>query len=142
MMTGTLKSPEIPPESIVSAGLYEYNPCPIESPPMDSDTFMHYFYSPSCAYDESLWATRLPKRVDDALTDSNETLPQGWGIRIEERPHWRMFTFLMIVILLISALVAGLYSWKTGDNQTGVAIGAWLTTTQAAGLVGLFFWWH
>ena len=80
---------------------------------------------------------RLPRKLGPGLA----TMAQGWGIHLEERPDWPLFFAFMFFFLLLSGFVAGMYSWKTGDHQTGVAIGAWLTSVQTTGMAALFFWW-
>lgn len=84
-----------------------------------------------------MWGMRLPWKLGPALAP----MAQGWGIHLEERPDWPLFAAIMCLFLLLSGLVAGIYSWKTGDNQTGVAIGVWLTAVQAMGMTALFFRW-
>lgn len=68
-------------------------------------------------------------------------MTKGWGIHLEESPDWPLFAAANFVSLLASGLVAGIYSWKTGDTATGVAIGARLTATQTMGMTAIFFWW-
>lgn len=68
-------------------------------------------------------------------------MAQGWGIHLEERPDWQLFAGFMFLFPLLGGLVAGIYSFKTGDHATGVAIGAWLTAAQPMGMTALFFWW-
>jgi hypothetical protein len=68
-------------------------------------------------------------------------MSHGWGIYLEERSNWHLFAVLMFVLLLSSGVVAGIYSWKTKDHPTGVAIGAWLTAVQTMGVAAVFFWW-
>lgn len=120
----------------MQAGNYQYAPCPIDGPPIDSRIFFHYFYAPASKHPDSLWGSRLPWKLGPSLGP----MAQGWGIHLEERPDWPLFAAFMFLFLLVSGLVAGIYSWKTGDNQTGVAIGAWLTTVQATSMTALFFW--
>lgn len=84
-----------------------------------------------------MWCMRLPWKLGPGLTP----MAKGWGIHIEERSDWPLFAAFMFLFLLLSGLVAGIYSFKTGDHQTGVAIGTWLTAVQAAGMTALFFWW-
>jgi hypothetical protein len=38
------------------------------------------------------------------------------------------------LLSLLAKAVSGVYSWKKGDKQTGVAIGAWLGAVQAIDL--------
>lgn len=122
----------------VKAGRYRYAPCPIDEPPMDSRTFLHYFYSPASIHPDMIWSTRLPWKIGPR----QGLMAQGWGIHLEEQPDWPLFAALMCFFLIINGLVAGIFAWKTGDNSTGVAIGTWLTAVQAMGTTALFFWWR
>jgi hypothetical protein len=69
-------------------------------------------------------------------------MAQGWGIHLEERPDWPLFAAMNFILLLVSGMVTGIYSWKMKDTQTGVALGAWLTAVQTMGLTVVFFWWR
>ena len=141
-MSGDLLCPSIPPQSEVEKGRYSYQPCPIDEPPMHTNTFMHYFYfSDASKHATSLWGPRLPRKLGYPLTSCAEPLAQGWGVEIQEQPHWAMFATLMFLLLILSGLVAGTYCLKTGDHQTGIAIGAWLTSVQTMGVTAFFFWW-
>jgi hypothetical protein len=109
---------------------------------MSSDAFMHYFYhSLSSNYDlHSIWGPRLPQRLRSSLTASPEPLVEGWGIQIEEGRNWLLIGICILFMLLFSGLVAGTYSWKTGDHQTGVAIGSWLNAVLAMVLTTIQLW--
>jgi len=109
----------------------------MDEPPIDSRTFLHHFYASETDHPDLMWGSRLPWKLGPSLGP----MDKGWGILLEERPDWPLFAALMFPFVLLSGLVAGIYSWKTGDNQTGVAIGAWLTTVQTLGMTAVFFWW-
>ncbi|CVL07632.1 uncharacterized protein FMAN_14509 [Fusarium mangiferae] len=136
-IAGTIDSPVIPPKEEVDAGKYVYTPCPIEEIPMYSRTFFHHFYSPASKHPYAFWGMRLPRKLGPKLGP----MTQGWEIHLEERPDWSLFTLLMFILLLLSGLIAGLYSWRTGDHQSGIAIGTWLTSVQAMGITALCLWW-
>lgn len=140
-IAGTLLAPSIPPKEHVDNRQYLYRPCPIDEPPMTSDWFMHYFnFIDDSKHRDEIWGVRLPKKLGISLANSTKPLACGWGIKIEEGPNWTCISIFMFSFVLISGLVAGTYAGLTHDNQTGVAIGAWLTTIQAMGLAALFFW--
>lgn len=136
LICGTLEAPSLPPASEVSHN-YNYDPCPIDEPPIDSRTFFHHFYAHASQHLDTIWSERLPWKVGSAL----ESKAHGWGIHLEERPDWPLLAALMCVLLLLSGAVAGIYGWMMGDAQTGVAIGAWLTSVQVMGITAVFFWW-
>lgn len=141
-MVGSLTAPAIPPKSEVEARRYSYQPCPIDEPPVPHTAFMHLFlYGDASKHPLAQWGPRLPRKVGDPFAVSGQSLALGWGVEIQERPHWAMFTASMFLVLLLSGLVAGIYSWRTGDHQSGIAIGTWLTSTQAMAVATLFFWW-
>jgi hypothetical protein len=104
---------------------------------LDSRTFLHHFYGPISPHPDVLWSERLPWKVGPALQPKD----YGWGVYLEESPDWPLFAALMCLLLLLSAAIAGIYAWKMEDAQTGVAIGAWLTSVQALGITAVFFWW-
>ncbi|KAB8202235.1 hypothetical protein BDV34DRAFT_228561 [Aspergillus parasiticus] len=129
--------PSLPPEAEVKAGKYRYIPCPIDEPPMDNRTFFHHFYSSASKHPDTMWGPRLPWKLGPGLGP----MASGWGIHLEEEPDWLLFAALMFLFLLLSGVAAGIYSWRTGDHPTGVAIGTWLMAVQAMGATALFFWW-
>lgn len=135
-MAGTIELPSIPPENEVKDGKYRYDPCPIDEPPMDNRTFLHYFYSPASMHPDLMWSLRLPWKLGPGLGP----MAQGWGIQLEEQPDWSLFAFFMFLFLLVSGFIAGIYAWKSGDHPTGIAIGAWLTAVQTMGMTAVFFW--
>ncbi|KAF7672560.1 hypothetical protein GT037_009591 [Alternaria burnsii] len=131
------ETPSKPPATEVRHN-YEYDPCPIELPPMNSRVFFHHFYAPKSHHPDVFWSERLPWKVGPALGPKEI----GWGIHFEENPDWPLFAALMCLLLLLSGAVAGIYGWKMKDAQTGVAIGAWLTSVQVMGITAVFFWWN
>ncbi|KAL9040600.1 MAG: hypothetical protein Q9214_004423 [Letrouitia sp. 1 TL-2023] len=137
-IAGSIDAPSIPPKDEVTAGNYVYNPCPIDEPPIDNRTFFHHFYSPASLHPYMMWGPRIPRKLGRSLTP----MAQGWGIHLEECPDWPLFAAVNFISLLISGAIAGIYSWKTKDTQTGVAIGTWLTAVQVMGMTAIFFWWH
>jgi hypothetical protein len=136
-MSGTDDAPSIPPAIEVAANNYSYDPCPIDEPPMDSRTFFHHFYAPASDHPDSMWAPRLPWKLGPSLGP----MKHGWGVHIEEQPDWPLLSAFLCLGLLISGVVAGIYGWKMGDAQTGVAIGTWLTAVLGLGTSAIFFWW-
>lgn len=109
--------PVILPKEEVDRGKYKYGSCPINKPPMDSNTFMHYFYSPAWKHQDVMWGPRLPKKVNGRLSEIPQPLAQGWGIQIEEGPHWAHITTLILVFLIVSGVVAGVYGCTGGTPE-------------------------
>ena len=108
---------------------------------MDSNTFMHHFYSPAEKHPQTLWGPRLPAKVETQGNPIHDTMNHGWCILIQEKPHWALFTALMSAGLVLSGLVAAIYIWIKADPQTGVTIGAWLIATEAMIITTVLFWW-
>jgi hypothetical protein len=65
----------------------------------------------------------------------------AWGIDIEEKPHWGLFTLVLLIFVLISAAVALVHALRTGDVQTGVTIGGTFIAVQILAIMLRFFWW-
>ncbi|KAB2099085.1 hypothetical protein AG0111_0g12615 [Alternaria gaisen] len=135
LVDGTLETPSFPPETEVRHN-YDYNPCPMNVRPMDSRVFFHHFYAPETEHPDVFWSERLPWKVGPALRPKDN----GWGIHLGESPDWPLFAASMCLLLLLSGVVAGIYAWLMKDAQTGVAIGAWLTSAQVMGITAVFFW--
>lgn len=104
---------------------------------MDSNTFIHFFYDHESYYSAHPWSEVLPWKVGPALGSGD----YGWGIHLEDCPNRPLLAALTFVVLILSGAAAGIYAWLMKDAQTGVAIGAWLTSVQAMGITAVFFWW-
>ena len=134
---GVLKRPSIPPPAEVETKRYEYEPCPIDEPPMDSDVFMHYLSAPDTEHTEELfWTLRFPRRINESFLQNPGV---GWGIQILEGPNWPLFWTFTTICTLLSGLIAGLFAWLKRDTASGVAIGAWLTAVQTMIVTTVFF---
>lgn len=131
----------VPPPKEVQQGHYDYNPVPMDEPPMPSNVFIHYFTKITEAHTEPIWSSRLPVKLQESLYYSRKPLTEGWGIEILEGPNWLLFCFVMVLILLFSGAVAVICSHYTADKPTGIAIGAWLTAVQTMAVTSLFFKW-
>ncbi|CAN9278346.1 unnamed protein product [Alternaria alternata] len=64
------ETPSIPPATEVRHN-YDYDPCPMEIPPMDSRVFFHHFYAPRSQHSDVFWGNRLPWKVKPLLGPSN-----------------------------------------------------------------------
>jgi hypothetical protein len=109
----------------------------MDEPSIDNRTSFHHFYSPASQHPDKMWDPRLPRKLGPSLAP----MGQAWSIHLEQRPDWPLFAALNLICLLVSGAIAGFYSWKMNDKQTGVAIGAWLTAVQTMGVTAVFFWW-
>ena len=136
-----MKRDSIPSTDKVQNREYEYDPVPMDEPPMPPAIFLHYFSKVTAAHNQALWTTRFPHKLNESIFFSPKPLAEGWGIEIAEGPNWLLFSIVMFVALLLSGLAAGLYGQSMKDPATAVAIGSWLTAVQALGVAILFFWW-
>jgi len=128
--------------SAIDANTYQYNfdPIPMDEPPIDADTFNHYFHKPHLADLSAVWIERFPQLHDVSLFYSPNR-PPSWGFEIMETRNFLLFAIMNLIGLLLSGLVAFLSARFLKDKSTGVAIGSWLTATQALVLAILFWYW-
>jgi hypothetical protein len=136
-----MSTPSVPPVEEVQLGRYEYQPIPMDEPPMPSNLFIHYFNKNTTAHNEAIWSTRFPIKLQESLFYTRKPLTEGWGIEITEGPNWLIFCTVMVIVLVLSGVIAIIYVQFTGDKPTGVAIGAWLTAVQAMAAAAGFFKW-
>ena len=132
--------PSVPQPQEAKTYNYVFNPVPMDEPPMDERTFNHYFHKPHEADGAATWITRFPQLIDSSF-NSKEKLAKGWGIEIIEARNWMLFFYANVIALLLSGIIAGLISFYMHDKQTGVAIGAWLSTIQTLMVTALFWQW-
>lgn len=119
---------------------YVFDPMPMDEPPIDADTFNHYFHKPHLANLCAVWIERFPQLHGASLFYSTDR-PPSWGFEIVEERNWFIFATLNVVGLLLSGLIAFLSAWFLKDNPTGVAIGAWLSAVQTLVVTVLFWHW-
>ncbi|KAL8789481.1 MAG: hypothetical protein Q9213_001094 [Squamulea squamosa] len=120
---------------------YVFDPIPMDEPPMDPRTFNHYLQNPHLGDHSETWIKRFPQLEDTSLFYSNEKLAKGWGIEITEDRNWTLIVCVNLLVLLLSGATAAIYGYCFKDAQTGVAIGAWLSTMQTLGVTCLFWQW-
>jgi hypothetical protein len=136
-----MKQQSMPSESEAKQYHYDFDPMPMDEPPIDSRTFHHYFKNPHLADPSQTWMTRFPQLNHDSLYYNAEKLAKGWGMEItEDRNPW-LFVVCNLISLLFSGAMAAIYAVLTKDNATGVAIGAWLTTVQAIIVTAVLWRW-
>ncbi|KAF2626859.1 hypothetical protein BU25DRAFT_73993 [Macroventuria anomochaeta] len=136
-------SDPLPSEEIIASKQYEYNLQPPVPPPMDSRTFLHYFYKHN-AHSQSTsakYVSRLPKKLGDSLTRSLgvDELLEGWGIHIIEGPNKVAICWALMVVLVASFGVSIGYDLITQSGDSGFAIGQWMVAALTVGLSALYF---
>ena len=136
-----MNSPSVPLPHEAKTYRYIFDPIPMDEPPIDARTFNHYFHKIHQADEDDTWITRFPQLQDSSLFYGNEKLAKGWGIEIIEAPNWMLFLIVNLWGLLFSGAVAALTCILMHDNQTGVAIGAWLSAVQMLTITALFWQW-
>ena len=136
-------SDPLPPEDEIAAKRYEYNLQPPVPPPIDSRTFLHYFYKHG-AHAQSTsakYVNRLPKKLGDSLTRSlgADDLLEGWGIHIIEGPNKVAICWALFLVLVASLAVSIVYDFLTRSGESGFAIGQWMVAALTVGLSALYF---
>jgi hypothetical protein len=133
----------LPPEDEITAKRYEYNLQPPVPPPIDSRTFLHYFYKHGAhSYSTSAkYVNRLPKKLGDSLTRSLgvDDLLEGWGIHIIEGPNKVAICWALMAVLGASLVVSIVYDSITRSGESGFAIGQWMVAALTVGLSALYF---
>jgi hypothetical protein len=76
----------------------------------------------------------MPQKLGAGLLASTEPSPEGWGIHILEGPNWLLIVSFTIGFAIVGVIAAAIYSYCTGDSQTGMAIATYLAALQSLGL--------
>ncbi|KAJ4990180.1 hypothetical protein SVAN01_04271 [Stagonosporopsis vannaccii] len=133
----------LPSEDEITAKRYEYSLQPPVPPPIDSRTFLHYFYKHNThSHSTSAkYINRLPKKLGDSLTRSLgvDDLLEGWGIHIVEGPNKVAICWALMVVLIVSLGVSIGYDLVTRSGDSGFAIGQWMVAALTVGLSALYF---
>lgn len=133
----------LPPEDLVASKMYEYTLQPPVPPPMDSRTFLHYFWKHHVHSQttNARYVHRLPKKVGESLTRhlGSDELRDGWGIHILEGPNKAAICWAALGVLVISFVVSVAYDVITKGEEAGFAIGQWLVGVGALVLSALYY---
>ncbi len=136
-------SDPLPSEDEITAKRYEYNLQPPVPPPMDSRTFLHYFYKHNThSHSTSAkYVNRLPKKLGDSLTHALgiDDLRPGWGIHIIEGPNKVAICWALMIILIASLAVSIGYDIIAKSGDSGFAIGQWMVAALTVALSALYF---
>ncbi|KAJ4382814.1 hypothetical protein N0V86_002038 [Didymella sp. IMI 355093] len=132
-----------PTENVLSRKLYEYDLRPPIPPPMDSRTFLHYFYEHKAHSQlrSAKFVYRLPKKLGESLARSigPEEFREGWGIHIMEGPNKVAICWALMIVLLASFGVSFGYDLITKTGDSGFAIGQWMVAALTVALSALYF---
>ncbi|KAJ8110407.1 hypothetical protein OPT61_g6744 [Boeremia exigua] len=136
-------SDPLPSEEEITAKRYEYSLQPPVPPPIDSRTFLHYFYKHN-AHSHSTsakYVNRLPKKLGDSLTRSLgvDDLLEGWGIHIIEGPNKVAICWALMIVLIASLGMSIGYDFVTKSGDSGFAIGQWMVAALTVALSALYF---
>lgn len=134
---------QYPTEDVLSRKLYEYDLRPPIPPPMDSRTFLHYFYEHKAHSQlrSAKFVHRLPKKLGESLVRSIalEEFWEGWGIHIIEGPNKIAICWALMIVLLASFGVSLCYDLITKTGDSGFAIGQWMVAALTVALSTLYF---
>lgn len=102
----------------------------MNEPAIPPHAFVHFMNKKAADHPNSDWSREFPYKSGASLIHTGSEKDVGWGIEIQEGPNLLLFTLLSLAALGLSILVAVLVSRST-NAQTGVAVGAWMTSVQA-----------
>ncbi|CAN9212034.1 unnamed protein product [Alternaria alternata] len=140
----------IPPECEVRAGRYHYYECPLDTTPMDDNTFLHYMKkhrrgelaNPShINFDsDAIFPQRLPKKVGNSVfAHSQPTLPMGWGVHIIEDLHKEAMAWILCFLIVLSFVISILYIHYWNTQEQGFAIGQWVLSALTIAVGAVYF---
>ncbi|KAK4447974.1 hypothetical protein QBC34DRAFT_381806 [Podospora aff. communis PSN243] len=127
-VVGNIELDSIPPLEQVTAGNYEYSPCPprIGRFPLDPRLVMHSFLHPE-DHLGSVGLTSLPKKLNGPLRSQGDARagqrPEGWGIYIVEGYRWSLFRKIGFCATVVSMVLSVSWCFCTGDVQGGTGVG-------------------
>lgn len=117
------------------AAEYRYEPVPPDkSPPIGSNTLMHFLQSPECVAEKQKWILKqFPKKIRGKLSAQLDGPVQGWGIHLKEGRN-KGKILLLISLNLIMVLIFGLvWSEVKKDVQGGFGVAAcWIAVIGVA----------
>lgn len=133
----------LPTEEVVAAKQYEFNLQPPVPPPIDSRTFLHYFWNHNkhVQSTSARYVERLPKKLGESLVRSIgvDELKEGWGIHVVERPNKAVICWALVLVLLASFGVSVSYDLIMKQADGGFAIGQWMVAALSVMLTAVFF---
>jgi hypothetical protein len=139
---GFFSGDPLPSEEAVASKRYEYNLQPPVPPPIDSRTFLHYFWNHK-AHAQSTsakYVSRIPKKLGESLIGSlgRDELREGWGIHIIEGPNKAVICWMLLVVLGASFGVSLGYNMIMMVEDSGFAIGQWMVAALTVSLSALY----
>ncbi|KAF1952222.1 hypothetical protein CC80DRAFT_182536 [Byssothecium circinans] len=133
----------LPSEDVIASKRYEYNLQPPVPPPIDSRTFLHYFWKHSTHSQSTSarYVDRLPKKLGQSLIWElgTDELREGWGIHILEGPNKAVICWALLAVLAASFGVSLGYDLIMRSGDSGFAIGQWMVATLTVSLSALYF---
>ncbi|MCJ1475836.1 hypothetical protein MMC13_004500 [Lambiella insularis] len=127
--------PDLPPtEEVHVKKTYHYAPCPQSvKNPLLRIPYLHVLFEPGNHLDR-FWSNRVPKKLDTKIIYRDGIEPViGWGVHIVEGPNWVAFSVLSEIVLVLSAVLALVWSLLAKDVSGGFAIGAYVVGALAVG---------
>jgi len=120
---------------------YEYMPQPLRPPqPMPPHVLIHYLNHKDTDFvsKATIWAPRLPKRLETRITQS-PIATEGWGLHIIEAPN-RNVVFWIIMITVFGSIISSiLWGVLRRDIQGGTGLGQLIVALPSVILAAFLF---
>lgn len=140
---GILQKPlSVPPKVEVDQDRWIYDPCPLDQgeTPIPENVILHYL---KCNNPTSTlyWMKRVPRKRKTSILD-NPMAPAalGWGIHIDEGPNYKVIFFINFVALIISGIIAVVWSLMKKDFQGAFGFASWFISSVNALMLTLMYW--
>lgn len=124
---------------------YAFNPCPPQHGPVpiSPDLFLHGFLMPGDHTGDTM-AEMLPKKLHqelhwDALTNSAQNVPIGWGFYIFEELDRQLIRRVVIVLTFVAIIVVLVWSRALHDVSEATGVGQLALATLGIFLSAPFF---
>jgi hypothetical protein len=129
-----------PPKDEVDSGHWIYEPCPRdEDLPIAENVFLHYM---NCNErpDNIIWLKRMPRKLKTKITDDKPApVAFGWGVHIDEGPNYYIIAWGNVIALVISGIVAIIWSIYKGDFQGAFGFASWLVMVVNTFMVAFIY---
>jgi hypothetical protein len=143
LRVGFFSEDPLPPKPEIAEKRYDYKLIPPVPPPIDSRSFLHYFWKHNkyAHSTTSRYVERLPKKLGQSLVKDFDVdeLREGWGLHILEGPNKAAICWAILFILLVSFVTAFTYDLIRKQQDTGFSIGQWMVASLTVSLTAVFF---
>lgn len=104
---------------------------PVAPPDVRIENVPGHWFTPGVHLSGGWWLRRLAKKQREPLdrrVDHDDSVI-GYGLLIEERVSKRFVALTLLLVLLLVAGAISVYSWRTGENNSALALGSFLAAT-------------